>query len=255
MAHINLLPWREERHKQRERSFYAKLGMAFVFGLVVVIIWASWEGARIGNQNDRNAYLKSQIHQVDVKIAKIKSLEKVRSQLLARKKIIEQLQSNRSQMVHLFDELVKTIPDSVRLTRMNEQDEQVGPEHTLVKHLTLEGVAQSNTSVADYMSNLEASPWFASPTLKKTENRHDGTRMPYSFGLSVTLSTPTEKELEAAEEEGQGSHSEMAPAASVARPGAIGTDGVGEPVAPATATTPGVDEVTPAQPGVSGGKS
>jgi type IV pilus assembly protein PilN len=83
-------------------------------------------------------------------------------------------------MVHLFDELVKTIPDSVRLTSMK----QTGGS------LSLAGVAQSNASVAEYMRNLEASPWIGGIDLRQTENRHDGTRMPYSYGLDAKLSQP-----------------------------------------------------------------
>lgn len=244
MAHINLLPWRDDRRKQREHDFYAKLGMAFVLAIVVIIVWAGWNSSRISNQNDRNAYLQNQIRQVKTKIAKIKNLEKVRDRLLARKKIIEQLQSNRSQMVHLFDELVKTIPDSVRLTSMTERDELVKSRHELVKHLTLKGVAQSNASVADYMENLEASPWFASPKLSGTNNSHEGSRMPYTFGLSVTLSTPTEKEMqEQKEAEAKQAKSEPATAASVAKPAKVAAAGPAQadvkPAAKSAATPAG----------------
>ncbi|HET6586770.1 MAG TPA: PilN domain-containing protein [Oleiagrimonas sp.] len=188
MAHINLLPWRAERRKQREREFYGQLVLAGVAGLIVVIGWAFWMGQRIDNQNARNDYLNGQIKQVQVKIDKIKDLEKVRQQLLDRKRIIEKLQSNRSQMVHLFDVLVKTAPDSVRLTSLKQNKQ----------HLELVGVAQSNASVAEYMRNLEASPWLGTPVLKKTVNNHDGSRMPYSFSLGVNLSKPSDAEREAA---------------------------------------------------------
>ncbi|HEX7342456.1 MAG TPA: PilN domain-containing protein [Rhodanobacteraceae bacterium] len=188
MAHINLLPWRAERRKLREREFYGKLGIALVIGIVVVIIWASWMGRRIDNQNARNAYLQGQIHQLDAKIAKIKSLQRVRARLLDRKHIIERLQSDRSQMVHMFDALVKTIPDSVRLTSLKQNGD----------HLRLAGVAESNASVAQYMINLAASPWLGSPQLGQTANHHGSSSMPYSFNLSVTLTKPTAAELKAA---------------------------------------------------------
>lgn len=194
MAHINLLPWRAERRKQREREFYGQLAMAFVAGLIVMFAWVFWMGQRIDNQHARNDYLKGQIKQVDAKIAQIKDLEKVRSQLLARKEIIEQLQSNRSQMVHLFDEMVKTIPDSARLTAMTQKGE----------HLALDGVAESNASVARYMRQLEASPWMGQADLKKTVNHHDGTRTPYSFGLDMTLSKPTDEQRKAVRGAGSG---------------------------------------------------
>jgi type IV pilus assembly protein PilN len=180
MAHVNLLPWRAERRKQREREFYMQLVAAFVVGLGLLLLWIFWMDQRIDNQNERNAYLQTEIKQLDVRIAKIKDLEKVREHLLARKQIIEQLQADRSQMVHLFDELVKTIPSSARLTGMKQNGQS----------MSLDGVAQSNASVAEYMRNVETSPWMGHADLRKTENTHDATRMPYVFGLDVTLSQP-----------------------------------------------------------------
>jgi type IV pilus assembly protein PilN len=180
MAHVNLLPWRAERRKQREREFYMQLVAAFVVALGVLLLWIFWMDQRIDNQNERNSYLQTEIKQLDVRIAKIKDLEKVREHLLARKQIIEQLQADRSQMVHLFDELVKTIPSSARLVGMKQGGQS----------MTLAGVAQSNASVAEYMRNVESSPWMGHADLRKTENTHDATRMPYVFGLEVTLSRP-----------------------------------------------------------------
>jgi type IV pilus assembly protein PilN len=181
MARINLLPWRAERRKQREREFYMQLGVAFAAALVVLIGWSYWMGARIDNQTERNTYLQGEIKQLDDRIAKIKDLEKVRAGLLQRKQIIEQLQANRSQMVHLFDELVKTIPASARLGSMKQSGDS----------MSLDGVAQSNSSVAEYMRNIEASPWMGHADLRKTENTHDDSRMPYAFGLDVKLNTPS----------------------------------------------------------------
>lgn len=187
MAHVNLLPWRAERRKQREREFYMQLVAAFVVALGVLLVWMFWMDQRIDNQNDRNAYLQTEIKQLDVRIAKIKDLEKVREHLLARKQIIEQLQADRSQMVHLFDELVKTIPSSARLTGLKQSGQS----------MSLDGVAQSNASVAEYMRNIEVSPWMGHADLRKTENSHDASRMPYQFGLNVQLSKPKTDEVDA----------------------------------------------------------
>ncbi|WP_448100129.1 PilN domain-containing protein [Luteibacter jiangsuensis] len=188
MARINLLPWRAERRKQREREFYIQLGLAFGAALVVLIAWSFWMDARIDNQGDRNTYLQGEIKQLDDRIAKIKDLEKVRADLLQRKQIIEQLQANRSQMVHLFDELVKTIPASARLSGMKQS----------AQSMSLDGVAQSNSSVAEYMRNIEGSPWMGHVDLRKTENTHDGSRMPYRFGLDVRLNSPADTAADAA---------------------------------------------------------
>ena len=196
MAHINLLPWRVERRKVRQREFFMQLGAAALAAIGFLLLWAFWMGMRVDNQSERNAYLQDQIKQVDARLTKINDLEKVRAQLLARKQIIEQLQANRSQMVHLFDELVKTIPGSARLVSIKQNGDR----------MVLGGVAQSNASVADYMRNIEVSPWMGQTDLSKTENSHDASRMPYSFGLTVALQRPKQDDGNA-----QGS---TAPAAS-----------------------------------------
>jgi len=213
MAHINLLPWRAERRKQREREFYMQLAAAFVVALGFLLLWGFWMGERIDNQNERNTYLQTEIKDLDVRIVKIKDLEEVREHLLARKQIIEQLQADRSQMVHLFDELVKTIPSSARLSGLKQSGQA----------LSLDGVAQSNASVAEYMRNIEASPWMGHTDLRKTENSHDASRMPYHFGLDVTLSRPKSDEADAADGSAPtaASSSGMLPAAAV--PAAAGT--------------------------------
>ena len=180
MARINLLPWRAERREQRRREFFMQLGAAALVAIVLVGIWYLFMDARISGQNDRNEYLSGEIKQLDAKITEIKDLQKTKSQLLARKQIIEQLQENRAQMVHLFDELVKTIPDGARLTSLKQNNQT----------LTLDGVAQSNATVAEYMRRIEASQWLGSTDLIKTENKHGDSRTPYEFELVVHLDKP-----------------------------------------------------------------
>jgi type IV pilus assembly protein PilN len=203
--------------------------MAFGAALVVLIAWSFWMDARIDNQAERNTYLQGEIKQLDDRIAKIKDLEKVRAGLLQRKQIIEQLQANRSQMVHLFDELVKTIPSSARLAGMKQSGDS----------MSLDGVAQSNSSVAEYMRNIEASPWMGHADLRKTENTHDASRMPYVFGLDVRLNHPGDTPDGAP----AGSSSTAAPAtASVvaAVPAALANGAnaaVGKPAGTAVSTT------------------
>ena len=184
MARINLLPWRTERRKQREREFYMLLAASAVAGIVALFAAIGWMGARIDNQQQRNTYLTNEIKALDKQIEEIKELDKTRSQLLTRKQIIEQLQSNRSQMVHLFDEMVRTIPDGVRLTSMKQAGDV----------LTLEGVAESNARVASYMRNIDGSPWMGRTDLRKIENKA-GTKdadkkAPYVFSLDVKLKKP-----------------------------------------------------------------
>ena len=161
MARINLLPWRAERRKQREREFYMMLAATAVSAVLVFMCASYWMGMRIDNQNERNSYLEQQIKLLEKDIEKIQNLEKVRSQLLARKEIIEDLQSNRSQMVHLFDQMSKSIPDGTRLTSLKQNGDR----------LTLEGVAESSTRVATYMRALENSPYLGKADLAKIESK------------------------------------------------------------------------------------
>jgi type IV pilus assembly protein PilN len=184
MAKINLLPWRAERRERRKREFFTHLGIGAVAAIVLVLLWGFWMSLRINNQNDRNEYLQGQITQLDSKITEINSLQKVKKHLLDRKRIVEKLQSSRSQMVHLFDQIVETIPAGARLTGLKEVEN--GDAETL----TLDGVAQSNATVAEYMRNIEASQWMGPATLVKTENVHSDSNTPYEFELVVKLGTP-----------------------------------------------------------------
>ncbi|MEO8809251.1 MAG: PilN domain-containing protein [Rhodanobacter sp.] len=226
MAHVNLLPWRAERRKQREREFYMQLAAAFVGAVLVLLLWIFWMNQRIDNQNDRNAYLQTEIKQLDVRIARIKDLDRVRQHLLARKQIIEQLQADRSQMVHLFDELVKTIPSSARLTALKQNGQS----------MSLDGVAQSNASVAEYMRNIEVSQWMGHADLRKTENTHDATRMPYTFGLNVALSRPKTDEVDAGKMSVEpGASGSVAQPAVPVTPGAVTKPMTTPPVAASSA--------------------
>ena len=243
MAHVNLLPWRAARRKQREREFYMQLGASFVVALGVLLLWVFWMDQRIDNQNDRNAYLQGEIKQLDVRIAKIKDLEKVREHLLARKRIIEQLQADRSQMVHLFDELVKTIPSSVRLSGLKQTGQS----------MSLDGVAQSNASVAEYMRNIQASPWMGRVDLRKTENSHDSSRMPYTFGLDVTLSRPKADDASAGSDASPAAASSQAlPSAAVVPPplGAAARATTGHTAAEHPTATAPASAAAPAKPPV-----
>src|SRR5689334_10061172 len=123
MARINLLPWRAERRKQREREFYGMLGFAALGGVLLsLLIWFYYD-RQISGQQDRNAFLTAEIEKVKAQNKEIDELDKKKDRLLARKKVIEELQANRSQMVHLFDSLVRTIPDGVVLTSLKQEGE------------------------------------------------------------------------------------------------------------------------------------
>ncbi|RBG19131.1 PilN domain-containing protein, partial [Xanthomonas oryzae] len=189
MARINLLPWRAERRKAREREFYSMLGFAALGGLLLsALIWFYYD-AQISGQTERNAFLTTEIDKVKAQNEEIKELDKKKDRLLARKKVIEELQANRSQMVHLFDSLVRTIPDGVALTNI-KQDGDI---------LTLEGRSQSNARVSAYMRKLESSGWMTNPDLSIIEAKiqdkagqpgassMDTKTLPYVFTLKVKL--------------------------------------------------------------------
>jgi type IV pilus assembly protein PilN len=180
MARINLLPWRAERRRLRQKEFMAMLGAAAIAAVVVsFLIWMFYNG-QIDGQNERNEYLRQQITQVDAKIEEIKQLDLKKQKLLARKDVIEKLQANRSQMVHLFDSLVRTIPDGVILTSIKQEGDK----------LTLEGRSQSNARVSTYMRNLEGSGWMTKPDLSIIEAKAGDPALPYAFTLTVMLANP-----------------------------------------------------------------
>ncbi|MCD9095833.1 PilN domain-containing protein [Luteimonas fraxinea] len=189
MSRINLLPWRAERRKQRQKEFGVMVGIAAAAGVALWFLVNMYYNAQIDGQNERNAFLQQQIAAVDTQITEIEALESQRARLLARKAVIEELQGNRSQMVHLFDQLVRTIPDGVLLTSLKQEGQT----------LTLEGRSQSNARVSTYMRSLDGSGWMTGPQLSVIEARDGVPGLPYAFTLSVQLSTPAAKEAAAAE--------------------------------------------------------
>ena len=231
MAKINLLPWRAQVRKQREREFYIMLGGAFVAGVLAVLIWVYWMNMRIDNQEERNSYLTAQSKELDSKLEEIKKLEQTKAALSMRKQIIEQLQANRSQMVHLFDEMVKTIPDGARLNTLKQNGDT----------LTLEGFAQSNASVASYMRNLDGSPWLTHSDLQKTEaaTKAGEKRDRFSFGLMVKLTDPDSKAKAKAEAEAKANGTALPPAKPSGNPGPSSAPDAAKPAPAPAAPTPG----------------
>lgn len=201
MARINLLPWRAERRKQRQKEFGVMLGLAALAGVVLWFLVNMYYNAQIEGQQARNAYLDQQIAQVEQKITEIDELDRQKARLLARKEVIEKLQASRSQMVHLFDSLVRTIPDGVMLTSLKQEGER----------LTLEGRSQSNARVSTYMRNLESSGWMTRPELSIIEARPaeggvSNAGLPYAFTLVVTLANPSARDAD-----GDGIETDAAP--------------------------------------------
>ncbi|HVR81694.1 MAG TPA: PilN domain-containing protein [Luteimonas sp.] len=215
MARINLLPWRAERRKLRQKEFLTMLGLSAAAAAVLAFLIISYYSAQISGQNERNAYLHDQIAKVDTQIKEIDALDEKKTKLLARKEVIEQLQANRSQMVHLFDSLVRTIPDGVILTSIKQEGDK----------LTIEGRSQSNARVSSYMRTLEGSGWMTKPDLSIIEAKAGDPGLPYTFTLSVLLANPN------APKDLNGDGKPDAPADGAAAPAAPATPA---PAAPAT---------------------
>lgn len=239
MAQINLLPWRAERRKQRQQEFLTMLGAAAAAALVVSLLIIMYYKGQIDGQNNRNTYLTGQIAQLDGQIKEIAELDQKKAGLLKRKQVIEELQASRSQMVHLFDELARTIADGTQITSV----QQNGTEMTII------GRAQSNARVSTYMRNLDVSGWMGNPDLSVIEMRGADPGLPNEFSLKVTLKNPNDPNAAQAAGAVPADASAAAPLPAVADP-------VADPAAvlPAAATTiapAAASTVAPAAPATS----
>lgn len=161
MAHINLLPWREERRKEQLRQFLTMLGLSVVLMLLVILAVHLQYSRMISAQESRNNFLKSEIASVEKQIREINNISKEKKRLLARMEVIQQLQRNRPGIVHLFEEMVKVIPEGAHITSLTQNG----------KNLTINGIAQSNARVSAYMRNIDGSPWLTKPQLNIIEKK------------------------------------------------------------------------------------
>ncbi|HSH29989.1 MAG TPA: PilN domain-containing protein [Thiohalobacter sp.] len=175
MARINLLPWREELRAQQQKDFVVQVVLAAVFGAAVWGLWHMQMAQTIEHQNSRNGFLQAEIKKLDKEIKEINELEKTKANLLARMNVIQELQSNRPMSVHLMDELVRTLPEGVHLTRL--QQSETG--------LSIDGVAQSNARVSAYMRNIDASDWLANPGLQVIETKKQERSRSAEFTLTA----------------------------------------------------------------------
>ncbi len=196
MPRINLLPWREELRKQRQKEFGLMAGLAVVLMAAVVALAHMQIAAMIEYQDRRNEFLEQEIAKLDKKIKEIRELEKEKENLLARMRIVEQLQTSRPEVVHLFDEMVTSLPEGVYLTSLKQTGRLVN----------LQGFAQSNARVSSFMRKLEASPWLKNPDLKEIRaevnksNPNSEVRLS-KFSLDVSQAAPKSDQDEQGEEQ------------------------------------------------------
>jgi type IV pilus assembly protein PilN len=176
-ARINLLPHRAERRNRARKHFFTLAGFAAVFGGVIVFAVHTFYAERISTQEGRNTFLKSEIGKLDKEIAEINKLKDEIQALLARKAIIETLQADRAQTVHLLDELVRQTPEGVYLKSLTQKGLRV----------QIGGYAQSNARVSTLMRNIESSPWLENPVLVEIKATSVDKRRVSEFNLFLSL--------------------------------------------------------------------
>ncbi len=179
MAHINLLPWREEQRHEQTRQFVTILALSLTLTAAIIFMVHTVFDNQINHQKYRNKILQDEIALLDESLKQIAALEETKEQLLARMDIIQSLQQQRPQIVHLFDDFVRTVPEGIYLTKIQQSGTK----------LTIKGVAESNGRVSAYMRNIDTSEWMATPKLKVIETKK-GTLRSSDFTLITSQSLP-----------------------------------------------------------------
>ena len=163
MPRINLLPWRDEERKERKLKFLVALGGAAVGACLTAFVGYLMMDSMVSAQEGRNQRLKVQIEDLDKQIEKINSLEADKARFISRMEVIEKLQRSRPEIVHIFDEIARQLPDGVYLTGLS----QTGTR------LKFEGVAQSSTRVSAFMRNIDGSSYLKNPELEIVKTNED----------------------------------------------------------------------------------
>jgi type IV pilus assembly protein PilN len=180
MPRINLLPWREAERKRKRQEFGAAFALALIVAGVIAFGVRLQMQSAIDEQHARNQYLKDEIAALDKQITEILDLEQKKQRLLARMQVIEQLERSRPEIVHVFDQLVRTTPDGIYLTSVKQTE----------RRIQIKGLAQSSTRVASYMRNIDSSEWLADPSLDILETKGSG-----DAGSDFTLNATQENPL------------------------------------------------------------
>jgi type IV pilus assembly protein PilN len=175
MPRINLLPWREAERKQRQRDFGVALAGGFAAAAICILGTIFAYSQMIDNQEQRNTRLTEEIANLEKSIQEIDGLERQKERLLARMEIIEQLQASRPEIVHLFDEIARQMPDGVYLTGMKQTGAKV----------EVRGVAQSSTRVSALMRQIDASDWMADPEVDRVETTTSGSSRQAEFIVNL----------------------------------------------------------------------
>ena len=189
MANINLLPWRDELRAEKQKQFYTVLVMVLILAAAAVFAWLTIINGQIDSQRQRNSMLQREISELDKKVNEIKDLKRQRADLIDRMTVIQNLQGNRPQIVRVFDDFVRKIPDGVYFKTMQRKGAQI----------RLEGVAESNNRVSSLMRQLDESDWLAKPNLLKVKkadkkkiknNTLEDQAVPNEFEMTIQITAP-----------------------------------------------------------------
>jgi type IV pilus assembly protein PilN len=180
MIRVNLLPHREIRRRRQQKQFFSMVGIMACVGAVVWFLVHSSLSARSEDQVARNKYLQDEITKLDKEIDDIKKLKEMTASLLARKKVVETLQSNRAEVVHLLDEMARQLPDGIYLKGIKQQGSKV----------TINGYTQSQARVSTLMRNLDASPHLENSNLIEIKATPQASARINEFTLNVNIERP-----------------------------------------------------------------
>lgn len=181
MIRVNLLPHREEKRKARREQFYALSGLIAVLAGMIWFLGYGIINGYLGAQDNKNAFLKTQIAGLDKDIEEIKRLKEQTDSLLSRKRVIEALQANRAETVHLFNEMARQVPEGVYIKNIKQTKDQI----------SITGYAQANSRVSTLMRNLESSPLLERPDLIEIKAETVGKRRLNEFSLRVFITRQT----------------------------------------------------------------
>ena len=186
MANINLLPWRDERREELKKEFLVILAGVGLFAAAIVLAWQAVLSSNIDNQNSRNQFLDSRISELSEQVKEIKALRKKKKELIERMTVIQSLQGNRPEIVHIFDEIVRTLPDGVYYHSIQRKGNK----------LELTGSAESNNRVSSLMRQLNASEWFANPNLRQVQASKFMGGQGSDFKMDVQIISPSADDAE-----------------------------------------------------------
>lgn len=182
MARINLLPWREEFRREKKKEFQVQLFGLSIVAVLIAFVWISAVDGSIDSQNQRNRLLEQEIQVLDKRVREIQELKQKREELIARMKVIQDLQGTRPTVVRYFDEMVRAVPDGIFFNSIKKQGTAI----------SIEGVTESSNRVSTFMRNLDQSEWFANPNLRSLRANVSFGDQAAEFSLQLQADLPAE---------------------------------------------------------------